>query len=194
MNISISWIAIKGIETGDVLQALGLKLAADRDRRSREYVHVMDGWTIVLSMDFNFPTPERMAAVSAGGIAIGCSMDNRVMFSVARGYAYGQAVWAIEHDGGQKGSSHLAVAGDPPPEWAAVRQHAERQQAEEDAQAAEVDFVFEAPMDLALALSGYRFDECAETPLEFRPLVRKASGDGGLGKFFGALFKSRGAG
>jgi hypothetical protein len=140
----------------------------------------------VLTLDFGFPTPERMALISADGTALAVSADDRSMFSVVRGYERGQAVFAIEHDGGSQGVRHIETAGKIPREWAAIFERTSLEQDKEDQGAAEVDLMFDAPMELAAALCGYRHDKpWPEGPQhEMTPLIAKKS-PGLIGRLFG---------
>ena len=189
MSFHLSWIAVKGLDKAGVLDALGLAETPEDEEpfySKEEVAELPSGWVIILSQDFMYPTPERLAALSAGGAALACSIDERVMYSVARGYADGKAVWSADHDGGEKGLYHLDVAGSPPPELAEVRTRLTAQQDMEGGEDAEVDFVYELPAELSLALCGYRFDPDEEGPA-FTPLepAKKAKGGGFLSKLFG---------
>jgi hypothetical protein len=86
-----------------------------------------------------------MALLSADGTAIALSADERSMFGVGRGYERGQAVFAIEHDGGGQGVRHMQTAGMLPAAWTAILDQANRQQDEEDDDPAEVDHLFDGP-------------------------------------------------
>jgi hypothetical protein len=160
MGMSVSWIGVQSMDRERILDALGLMAAPSRAKgRKATTWSFSNGWTFVLSTDFNYPTPKRMAALSADGTAIALSVDDRVMVSVVRGYERGKAVFAIERDGGQKGVRHMAVAGTAPAEWAAIRKRLTEEQDEEDRGESRTDFLFDAPLELAKALCGYRFDE-----------------------------------
>jgi hypothetical protein len=186
-SLSLSWIAVKGPSKDVVLSELGL-IEVPPDVEAFHSKHAMaelpSGWLIILAKDFNYPTPRRMAAVSAGGMALACSIDERVMYSVARLYEEGRAVWSVDHNGGEKGLYHLDVAGDPPPELAAIRARATVEQ-DAEGEDADVDVVFDVPTELSLALCGYRFDPQVDGPA-FKALKEaKAAGGGWLAKVFG---------
>jgi hypothetical protein len=106
------------------------------------------------------------------------------MFSVIRAYEGGQAVFAIEHDGGSQGVRHMATAGRVPAEWAAILDRANREQDEKDG--GEVDYLFDAPMALAEAMCGYRHD--TPWPEGQKPestLLIQKKGPGLFGRLFG---------
>jgi hypothetical protein len=183
MNTAVSWIAVRGMDKAAILAALGLVEVAEDDRRARQSVATLpSGWVLVFTVDFGFPTPERMRALSAGGVAIACSADDRAMGSVLRGYSDGRASWAIEHDGGSKGPYHMEVDGVPPPEWPAIRERLTKEQEAEDADEGMVDCLYDAPMELAFALCGYRHDQPRPEGQELKfALVGRPKGSNGRG-------------
>jgi hypothetical protein len=182
----VGWIAVEGMARDGMLEALGLVEAPDAPKPKASICSLPNGWSVLLTLDFGFPTPERMALLSAEGTAIAVSADDGSMFSVVRGYEHGKAVFAIEHDGGSQGARHMETAGKVPPEWAAILEQASREQDEEDKGAAEVDYLFDAPMALAFALCGYRHDKpWPEGPQHEMTLLAAKKGQGILGRLFG---------
>lgn len=187
MSAPVGWIGVSGMDRERVLEAAGLEAAPGARKPKATLWSLPNGWTFLFTLDFGFPTPERMAALSAEGTAIALSADDRVMISVVRGYERGKAVFAIEHDGGNHGPRHMAKAGALPAQWDAILGRLSRQQDKEDQGPAEVDFLFDAPLDLAKALCGYRHDrawpkgkEPVETPLVVKKgrLLRRLFGRG----------------
>jgi hypothetical protein len=169
-----------------IVDALGLMEAPDATKPTASICSLPNGWSILFTIDFDFPTPERMALLSADGIGIAVSADERSMFSVVRGYERGQAVFAIEHDGGSQGVRHMATAGKVPVQWTAILDQANREQDEEDQGDAEVDHLFDAPMALAEALCGYRHDRpWPEGQEQEMTLLVEKKGPGLLGRLFG---------
>jgi hypothetical protein len=184
MGASLSWIGIKGQDKAAVLAVLGL-VEAPEDTEPYYVEHWMaelpSGWILVQAKDFMFPKPERMAALSAGGgQAVACSIEEHVMYSVARGYADGKAVWSIDHDGGQHGAYHLDVAGSPPPEFAVIHDRLKAQQDAEEGEAAEADYMFDIGPQLSEALCGYAFGSEKAEDVVLRPLERPRAKTGGL--------------
>ena len=185
MSAPVGWIGVQGLDRQRILEATGLEEALPGKRLKALTWSLPNGWAFLMTFDFGFPTPERMAALSAEGRAIAVSADDRIMMSVVRGYERGKAVFAIEHDGGQHGRRHMAVAGTPPAEWPGILSRLGQEQDEEDRGAGEVDCLFDAPLDLAKALCGYRHDEVwpeGQEPAE-TPLVEKKN-PGLLGRLF----------
>jgi hypothetical protein len=155
MGMAAGWIAVKRMDRHRILEAVGLVETPGASRPKASIGESPNGWIVLSTTDFDFPTPERLALLSAEGSAIAVSAEEHVMFIAIRGYERGQAVFAIEHDGGSQGVRHIAAAGQVPAEWAAILADAYRAQDEED-KGDEVDHIFDAPMALAEALCGYR--------------------------------------
>jgi len=171
------------MERDRILDALRFVEAPGATKPKASICDLPNGWSVLFATDFNFPTPERMALLSADGDAIAVSMEEHVMMVAVRGYRRGQAVFAIEHDGGSEDVRHIATAGKVPVEWAAILADANRKQDKADQQDIEVDHLFDAPLALAEALCGYRPD--AEGPdLKMTPLAKKRS-PSLLGRLFG---------
>ena len=186
MGAPVGWIAVQGLDRDRILGVTDLVEVQPGKRLKASMWSQSNGWTIVLTVDFDFPTPERMAALSAEGRAVALSADERPMVSVVRGYEDGKAVFAIEHDGGQQGVRHMETAGTPPPEWPAILDRLTKDQDAEDAGEAQVDFLFDAPLELAKALCGYRHDEA--WPEGEEPVITSLAdkkGPGLIGRLFG---------
>lgn len=186
MSRVVGWIAVQGMSEERVAELLGLVAAPEAPKPKASICRLANGWTILFTTDFNFPTPQRMALLSADGTAIAVSGDDRTMFSVGRGYERGKAVFAIEHDGGSQGARHIAAAGAVPEAWGAILEQANREQDEEDAGDAMVDFIYDAPTALAEALCGYNDEKPwpeGQEP-EFTLLVEKKQ-PGLLGRLLG---------
>lgn len=189
MGMSLSWIAVKGVDKPALLEALGLE---EVDRQWDLYsptppqaLATLDDWLIVLAKNFDYPSAERMTKISVGGTALSCSIEEHVMYSVARCYQDGQRVWSVDHDGG-KGVHHLDIVGAPPAELAAVSEHLAAQQAAEDVEGAEVDHIFDVPADTIKALCGFKIDDEEADSVVFK-LLEPVGGKGGgfLTKLFG---------
>ena len=86
-----------------------------------------NGWLVVRTIAFDYPTPEFMQKLSAGAEALSCQVEEHVMVSIARGFRDGSEVWSVAHDP-EEGLSSLTVAGVPPAELAGIRQRLYKQQ------------------------------------------------------------------
>ncbi len=190
MGLSISWLAVRGRPKADVLDALGLEdVGAPSGRAKLFSADLPDGWLLVFAQDMDWLTPARLASASAGSEAVGCAVEEHVMYDDARGYRDGQEAWSVVHDA-EKGIYDLQVSGTPPPAFAAIRDRLEREQRSADAEAggeAEVDLIFDIPTELAKAVCGFKHDE----PPEIAISVLKPKGEERKGGFFAGLFGRR---
>lgn len=205
MGISAAWIALKGVDKAEALERLEAvetgEIAEPFDFEC-SMAELPNGWLVILAPDFDYASADRMASLSAGGTAIACAIEEHVMYSLARGYEDGRAVWSIDHDGGQKGAAHLALTGPVPVAFGPIRERLLAEQAEEDAGENMTDHVFTAPVDLVYALCGFRADGSPMPEGEpemivlksLRPAARppaRASGGGGLLKALAGIFRGR---
>jgi hypothetical protein len=81
-----------------------------------------------------------------------------VMFSAAYGYDRGNARWSVVHNA-QEGISDLSVSGAPPTELERIRERLSKQQSDAGGDAADVDYIFDIPVELAATVCGYRHDQ-----------------------------------
>jgi hypothetical protein len=186
VGVSISWVAIRGGERRDAIQRVGLIETArvvDRDRAKASAADLPSGWLLIYSRNLDFVTPQRLQALSIGGVALGCLVEEHVMFSGLRWFEDGREQWSVIHEG-EQGAHNLAVAGDLPAQFPAIRERLFREQhddEEDDDEEYDVDFIFELPIELGAALCGFRHDTIDEEQggLVFTEL--KAPASGGLG-------------
>ena len=89
------------------------------------------------------------------------------MYSSATSWQRGRRLWSVEHDA-QKALEDLDVQGDPPQEFAAIRDELFAKQTDESC-----DYIFDIPVELARTVTGYRHDRNIGLPKDaFEVLVR----------------------
>lgn len=157
MGYSLSWLAVRGKTPEEILKELELRPTGGREEipeNDISSVEMPNGWYLIVSNH-----TERVAAdtvmerlSSGGGELVTCFVEEHVMASQATGWKEGRMKWSVTHDV-QKGERHLDVQGEPPPEFAAIR---DRLLAKEKPM---VDFVFDIPVEIAKSVAGYRHDE-----------------------------------
>ncbi len=195
MGFSISWIGVRGRSKDEVLAELNMvdTGVADTENTARfSCAELPNGWLIISSTKFDFASPKTISSVSGGGLAIGCAVEDHVMFSGVRAYEDGRLKWSVIHDS-DSGIYDLSIGGEPPAELAAIRDRLMRQQDEKGGSKAGVDFVFDIPIELAQAVCGFRHDEPPDpfpvfTELEPGLPPRGATGPG-LGAWLAGLFR-----
>ena len=79
------------------------------------------------------------------------------MASASYLYKNGCCVWAITHES-EKGRYDLSVDGDPPGLFWGLRDKLFKEQDSAGGEKADVDFVFDVPVQLASELCGYQHD------------------------------------
>lgn len=158
MGFSNSWIAVEGERKQSVLEALELTETGQEAEFAARFAgaQLANGWYVILSSHFEF-APERLAAASADGVAIGGQVEEHVMFSALRGFENGVEAWWVTHDP-EKGIYDLGFGGTPPKQLAEIRDRLVSTQQAEGGEDADVDFIFEVPVKLGVALCGYRVD------------------------------------
>jgi hypothetical protein len=169
MGFSHSWIGVRGRQRIGVFTDLGLqdtgKVIGDAPFDDKfSWAETDSGWLIICSNDFEFANDSRLAKASAGGEAVGVFLEEHVIVSGARGYTDGRSVWAVVHES-ERNPNHLEVHGAPPDPFREIRdQHLAKQSVEDALPQSEratglgVDYLFDIPLALALALTGYRLD------------------------------------
>ena len=120
------------------------------------------GWYLVVSQRdcLGFTKDKALEQLSTLGEVIICFVEEHVMCSLAGCWRAGQRVWSVYHDcDGRSGNLHLDVQGQPPPAFVEIRDRLMSEQEAAGGKKAGVDFVFDVPVELARAVTGYRHDQ-----------------------------------
>lgn len=161
MGFSISWVAFQGIGKDEVLRRVGMRDTGALDEANEAPFSIAElatGWVVIFSSDFGYGAPERLCALSRAVTVVSCQVEERAMVSAVSAVVDGAETFRVWHDGGQRGTRHLEVAGEPPPAFGAIRDRLFAEQTAEDEGDAEVDHVFDIPVEVAEDLTGYRHD------------------------------------
>lgn len=185
MGYSLAWVAVRGVTREAALEALGMSANGKGGRIRQSLGELPGGWLLYLdeNPDRGFGKPlERL--VTLGAPTVACRQEDHVMRSEARGYEGGREIWRIVCDSSE--DERLAVSGKPPAPFEELRAQAQAEQAAEDEDEDEypVDFIYEVPLNLGMAIFGFRPGETEDPSLT--PL--KPAGGGG---FFARLFGRR---
>ena len=164
MGFAISWMAFKGKSKSDVLAAVQLRDTGESDEANESPIsgdEFPNGWYVLFLNDYDHALvkPASLAALSAGCEIIACQIEEHVMASSAVMYANGRRVWAVAHQGDGDDIYDLTVEGTPPQNFAGIRQRLTKEQEGEGGRAADVDYIFDIPLDLACSICGYRHDQ-----------------------------------
>jgi hypothetical protein len=154
MGASLSWFAVRGKTPEAVLQEFGLNNAGKDPCKTRFSGGALPtGWFLLIHGRHEF-TNNEVQRLSRGCEVIACFVEEHVMVSRAANWKDGQQIWSVTHDA-QESDGHLEVEGEPPAGFAAIRDRLTKQQEEDDG----ADFIFNIPVDLAKALTGYTHEE-----------------------------------
>ena len=157
MGYALSWLAIRGKSREQVHRDLGIDSTGVYDESPEAPftgARLQNNWYLLLRNRGVFSDARIMELLSIKGEVIYCSIEEHVMVSEASGWRDGRKIWSVVHEA-QKASGHLKITGEPPPEFALIR---ERLQAEQATGEGGVDYIFDVPIEVARAISGYRHD------------------------------------
>jgi hypothetical protein len=162
MGYSQSWLAVRGKPRASVLDALGLEGTGKREEIAESPIVGADlpgGWFLVV-MDracHRFLDEQNLRRVSAGCDIVTGDVEEHVMVSAATGWDDGHKVWSVTHNA-QRGTEHLDSQGELPPAYVRIRDRLRSEQQAAGGPNAEVDHIFDVPVELAQSLTGYRYD------------------------------------
>ena len=173
MGWMCSWLAVQGAVKAELLDALNLTETGRQVEPGSGAAFLScaerpDGWLVLFSDDFDWADRDQILEMSRFGLTVGCQFEDKVeMTSVARAARHGEELWSISHANNPK--QRLEISGEPPGEFAAIRDRLFREQEEAGGEEAGVDFVHEIPLEVARSVCGYRADE---DEMLFRGLAR----------------------
>jgi hypothetical protein len=167
MGYSLSWLAVQGKAIEIIHQQLGLTGTGDFCDYGYAPVvgrQLQSGWYLMVAKgcDHKLISDVVVQQISSNSSVIACSIEEHVMFSSATKWHDGQRKWHIQHRGGDNGPTDLSFEGVPPLLFSELREHYGSIQEAEGGDKAEVDWIFEIPLELAKSHVGFKHDE--ETP------------------------------
>ncbi len=163
MGFSISWLAVKTDELDQLFELTSLVPTTESDEwlESALSGSVLEGgWYFFQARGCDHPliSGESLAGISKLGPTIACSVEEHVMVSIAQGWQSGARGWLVEHDA-QSGILNLSAEGDLPASFESIKDDFFAQQNAEGGEDADVDYIFEIPLQVARSLCGYKHDE-----------------------------------
>ncbi len=174
MADELTWVAVKGTSPERIRSILGLKpTGRSSDGFDWDFgsASLANDWHLIVQGAENDAGGFSEAALrdlSAAGSLVLCAVDEYALSSRANGWTQGREVWGVRHDGADPSGAHLAVTGEVPAAFEAIRAriYAEQNDADRAAEQGtdgshglEVDLIFEIPIDLARELTGFRHDD-----------------------------------
>ena len=162
---SISWVAIKNQQRGNLLDQLNLVAVEDTvsDHRGDFVAYEIEsGWYVILG-DLFFDEKLSKENLSQNTELLSCFASETAMASGVAYYQNGNKVFSVEH-ASDEGRLHLDVSGDVPQDFQDIRQAMldKHKEAEEEAKLLgediDVDYFFSIPAMLSESLCGFRND------------------------------------
>lgn len=160
MGYSLSWAAVRGGNAEAIHSILGVRSTNTWEEITESDVvgtTLSTGWYTVL---FNIKEIDKaiLERLSDLGEVVHCFVEDHVMFSCASGWRNGKFVWSVIHNC-EKGRYHLEVAGTAPPAFEGIQRRLVAEQDAVGGEKADVDWIYDAPAELAKELTGFRHDQ-----------------------------------
>jgi hypothetical protein len=189
MGYAITWCAVPEADADRFLQDLQLSPtgATEEDPQSLITTARLDtGWRVLWYNRYACPflRPKYLAGLSHDHEVLLCQVEEHVMASSAEMWSGGVRRWSLSHVG-DEGPRGLSVEGDPPPAFSEIRQAMEEMQRAEGGDDADVDYIFEIPLQLAESLVGFKHDEDRTHVVGRFEVMARAADEGILRRLFG---------
>lgn len=160
MGFSISWIGLQ-MPKVRALEVMGFRDTSEPDEANEapfSAAHLPSGWTIIWANDFDYASRPEVISRAAVEKMIGYHVEEHVMFSSCHLAENGNMLWNVWHDA-QQGIYDIHSTGLAPAGFEAIiaAQKAEQDSASGDG--ADVDYMFDAPTNLAASITGFRHDQ-----------------------------------
>src|SRR4030095_10096554 len=162
MGYSQSWLAVKGKPPAAVLETLGLRDTGTREAIAESPIvgaELPSGWYLVVAdrSGHQLMRDSILQGLSAGCEVVTGDVEEHVMVSVATGWGDGRKVWTVTHNA-QRDMKHLQAESELPAAFTSIRDRLRSEQQAAGGRKADVDYIFDVPVELAQTLTGYRAD------------------------------------
>ena len=163
MGFSISWLAVKTDDLGRLFEITGIAPTSEADEWLESKLSgsgLEDGWYFIQAKGCDHPiiSGDSLSQISTLGQTVACSVEEHVMVSVAEGWDNGARNWSIVHNA-QESIFDLSATGNPPAHYEGIKSEYLSQQHAEGGDDADVDFIFDIPLQVAKQICGYKHDE-----------------------------------
>ncbi len=178
MGYSLSWLAVRQKNLSEVCGLLGLVNTGQTEEEPESDItaaSLPNGWLLIVSnsSDLIFSgSKDLLKTASTGSECIACFVEEHVMCSDTECWRDGSFVWSVMHAADQ-GLMDLETKGKLPPQFTEISQRLIEQQKKAGGKDADVDYIFDIPLELAQSITGYKHDVSPETPLVFHTLTFK---------------------
>ncbi len=163
MGFSISWLAVKTNDMDRLFEMAEVSPTTESDEWLESDFSgsgLQDGWYFFQAQGCDHPiiSGDSLSRISTLGETIACSIEEHVMVSIAEGWNDGATSWKIAHNA-QEGMFDLSADGELPAHYEAIKDDFVSQQNAEGGEEADVDFIFDIPLQVAKKICGYKHDE-----------------------------------
>ena len=185
MGYAISWIAFKDKTAAGVQECLSLVPTGKIEDMPEGMFSAtkLGSWYLVFidRHAHEFVGESMLQKLSVDCEVVAATVEEHVMFSSAEYWSSGKRVWSVVHDA-QVSTEHLVEAGSLPASFLPIKERLfAAQKNERDDDEMKVDHIFDAPLELAETLVGFKHDKVIE--VQFEVLKQRSSGG-----FFAGLF------
>lgn len=162
MAFSVTWVAARGKSRDRVFADLGLESTGNWEEAPESPIvgaQIPGGWygVIFQSGDVDLSADGALQRLATGAEVVLFTADEQVKSSAAFGWKNGQEVWSVVRDA-ETAPDEVVATGKLPRPYASVVKELRAQQQAEVGGGSTVDYLFETPVELAKALTGYRYD------------------------------------
>lgn len=155
---------VNGKDSEIVLRDLGLAPTGERDELPAESpvaaASLAGGWYVVVfdRYEHDLVRDDVLTRVSAGCDVVGAGAEEHVMSSFATGWHDGERLWSIRHDA-EEGVYDLEADGSLPEGFERLRRERLDEQKAAGGSDADVDYVFDLPLEAAKLATGFSHNE-----------------------------------
>ena len=156
MSMTAVWLAVQGLPAETFLERLELIDLGEPDEFFDAEVsaaHYPDGWFVVLASDIGLFDAGKLNAWSEGARIVAAFSDEDSLFSLATEWRDGRAIWSISHEVTED-EPVISIEGQMPEAFEPVR----REYLEKLDGATPAELAFEAPLEVAFRITGFRAD------------------------------------
>ncbi|WMW79610.1 hypothetical protein RF679_13240 [Undibacterium cyanobacteriorum] len=162
MGFAMSWLAVSGKSSEQVLQELELHRTGEVEEFSESVITAVQlpAWFLIVFNDFNPPmlTSTRLMQLANECKVVSCQVEEHVMYSKVACYEMGLDKWQIIHDA-QEGIYHLETIGEMPNQFDEIFSVQRQEQDNAGGEDADVDYFFDIPPMLAETITNFRHDQ-----------------------------------
>ena len=163
MGFSLTWVAVRGGTPQAILEHFGLRGTGQREESPEAEItgtELPDGWYLIVDQHDRLRlTDDRvLRELAQSRDVVMCFVEEHVMCSAAAGWRDGERLWSLHHEAGESAAA-LQIQGRPPAGFDGIRDRLSAQRTASAGEEPKVDYIWDIPVEVAAALTGYRHDQ-----------------------------------